>query len=486
MKRSIVWWLSLMLAIAGISCPVSAHALSLSEALATALKNSLDIQMQKERVHVRAFEVEEKEAAFDPEIHFKGGLSRAAAASQEIASGLTFGNPSTTRQLSAGLSRALGYGGKSTLRLLQRWGGPPLSSGDFVRTDLRLEVEQPLLRGWGREITETPIQRARAYRAIEQITLDLQAVETIVHVVEAYWEAVFARDNLAIAEQRHRLALQLVEINRARVSLGVSAPVETLTAESSAAAREEAVVVAQANIQNAEDRLRKLLRLPGESDSVVTPTDQPPPPAVLEEEEQKLIEAALLHRPEIARQTLDLHQQTLLVRLAEDKLRPSLDLTAGFAPLGIGSSHRESLSRLPQGDPYTWDVGMAFSYPIGNQAATAQYQASLAEHDRMRLAKENLRQQIIYEVRERMREVKTSEKRIESNGRARTLAEQKLAAGDERFRLGLIPSQDLLKMQEEVAEVKSSALRALIDYHKAKARLDQVTGAWVMRYRSIS
>jgi len=79
-------------------------------------------------------------------------------------------------------------------------------------------------------------------------------------------------------------------------------------------------------------------------------------------------------------------------------------------------------------------------------------------------------------VRQAARRVRTDRKRVETTHRARALAERKRAAGEERFRLGLIDSRILLEIQDETSDAQVAALRAITDAQVARVRLEQAQG----------
>jgi len=56
------------------------------------------------------------------------------------------------------------------------------------------------------------------------------------------------------------------------------------------------------------------------------------------------------------------------------------------------------------------------------------------------------------------------------------LAHAQLEAEQEKFRLGLTTSFDVLQLQEEFATARTGEIRTLSDYNVALASLDQVTG----------
>ncbi len=85
-----------------------------------------------------------------------------------------------------------------------------------------------------------------------------------------------------------------------------------------------------------------------------------------------------------------------------------------------------------------------------------------------------LEKNIVVEVREAHRQIKTDIKRVQATRVARKLAEEKLNAEEKKFKVGLSTSFNVLEFQEDLAEKQSNEIKAVIDYNKSLNRLNQV------------
>src|SRR4029079_3795810 len=92
---------------------------------------------------------------------------------------------------------------------------------------------------------------------------DIQLQSTIQstsrNVKNAYWDLAFQIDNLQAQQQSLDLAKRLLADNEKRVQIGTMAPIDIVEAQSEVARNEESVIVADAAIKQAEDRLRALV-----------------------------------------------------------------------------------------------------------------------------------------------------------------------------------------------------------------------------------
>ena len=118
--------------------------------------------------------------------------------------------------------------------------------------------------------------------------------------------------------------------------------------------------------------------------------------------------------------------------------------------------------------------GVKFSYPLGNRSAKSQLAASRLEAAQLILSIKELEKEIILEVREAIRQLKTDVKRVQASRIAKRLSEKKLKAEEKKFEVGLSTSFNVLEFQEDLAEQQSNEIKAIIDYNQSKTRFHQV------------
>ena len=89
----------------------------------------------------------------------------------------------------------------------------------------------------------------------------------------------------------------------------------------------------------------------------------------------------------------------------------------------------------------------------------------------------NLEKEIILEVRESIRQLRTDLKRVQASRISKRLAEKKLKAEEKKFEVGLSTSFNVLEFQEDLAKEQSNEIKAIIDYNQSKVRFRRVTVA---------
>ena len=376
---------------------------------------------------------------------------------------------------------------------------PSYSSG------LDLSFAQPLLRGFGREQTETGIRVARLQSDQAREAFIERVVATVRQAEVAYWNLVRARYQLKVAEESLKLAQQLHNDNKVRVQVGTLAPLELASSEAGIATRQEEIIRAQGAVGDAEDILRYLLNLDDPktwSLPMVPDTAVETQPASVELD--SALTTALESRPELAGERIAQASREVEQAYFRGQTRPRLDLKASYGFNGVGGDallrdeQGNVIATVPGGwsdafDQITgadfpgWSVGLEFGYPIRNRTAKAKATLADLSVEQGKVGLEQLRQQVQAEVRVAVRGLETARQQMESARVSVTLAEKNLDAEHKKYENGLSTSFEILRVQDDLTAARSRLVDALtsyrtslVEYHRAVGKLLDFAGVSVV------
>jgi outer membrane protein TolC len=274
------------------------------------------------------------------------------------------------------------------------------------------------------------------------------------------------------------------------VDVGTLAPLELVQSEVGIATREEQIILAEAEVQRAEDELRRLMHL--ESGELWEKPIVPTTPAETERPEIDLdgsIATAMAERPELRNQKLRNDILDLEARFFRNQMLPRLDLTARYGYNGIGGDFRDEETGAITAGGFSdavdqlsdqlfegWRVDLLFGYPLQNRTARAR--KAIADLDREQGQNElsELEENVIVEVRSAVRGVRTAAQQIESTRASRGLAERNLEAERKRYENGLSTSFQVLEIQEDLTAARSREVAAIASYRRALAEYWRATG----------
>jgi outer membrane protein len=318
-------------------------------------------------------------------------------------------------------------------------------------------------------------------------------------VRNAYWELVYAFAALDVARGSLDLAERLVADNRARVEVGTMAPLDVVQSEAEAATRRQAVAQAQATLDTNELALKRLI-VNGTDDPLwranITPVDRPTfrnEPVDIEIAVRK----ALTERSDLdaARKTVQSNDVTL--SYMRNLTLPAVDLNANYGAVGVGGTqflrsgpratdpiigevaggYSDAWRTLTARDYPNWNFFLSVSYPLGRSATEANYARAKVQRNQAAAQLRSLELSVATEVTNAALSISNSLTQYEAATKARELAQQRLAAEQSRFEVGLSTNYFVVQAQRDLATAQNSELRALLSYRQALVNFERVQAA---------
>lgn len=113
---------------------------------------------------------------------------------------------------------------------------------------------------------------------------------------------------------------------------------------------------------------------------------------------------------------------------------------------------------------------------MSNFFSRAAYAQARINYEQTLLQLKEQQQQIFLEIKNAVRAVQTNYQRVEAYRVARELAENKLKAEEEKFKVGLSTNYFVLQYQRDLANARTMELQAIIDYNLSLAQLNRALG----------
>jgi outer membrane protein len=378
------------------------------------------------------------------------------------------------------------------------------SSSSFVTfnptytSGLTATFTQPLLRGLFIDQTRQQIAVTQINREISEESLRATVTQTLANVRNAYWDLVFARSAVDVAQRALALADKLVEDNRARVEVGTLAPLDIVQAEAEAANRRQTLAVAEATLQTAELSLKRYL-VSGTEDPLwrmeLQPIDLPslePAPTDIE----GAVRRSLERRTDLINARKNIQSSDISLRYFRDLTMPEVDFVASYGAQGIGGTsiqraglgstvitntipggYTDALRLLTNRDYPNWNLQFNVSYNLFGSQADANYARARVQRNQSQARLRTLELQVATEVTNAALSVQSNLKRVEAAVAARELAEKRLEAEQSRFEVGMTVNFFVVQAQRDLRDAQNAELRALADYRKSLVIFERVQEA---------
>ena len=473
--------------------------LSVDEAIVLALEQNLDLRVERLNPLIEDFRVAEARSVYAPVVGTTVAQRNRTYPATSIFLGSESTNTDESLRNSLDLSQVVPWAGG---RYSATWDGSRATSTNtffsfdpLLESNVLLQYNQPLLRNLGIDSSRLQIAITRANRDISDIALRATIVRTQRRVRLAYWSLHFAYASLEVARQSLELAEESERNTRRRVEVGTVPGSDIVQSESEVARNEEGVIVAEAQLDDAEDNLRTLIFDPDGPDfwSIqIQPTDDPSLQAETIDVETA-IRNALNNRTDIGTLDKQIENTDTSIRYYRNQRLPDVDLQVNYSLNGAGGTEQlraegflgpvtgtrvtsfgSVLGDIFTNDFPTWRVGVTLRYELGNSFAKANLQRARLERTQADGRRRSLEVQIAQEVRAAGRSVITNRQRVEATQTAEDLAVRRLQAEQRQLDLGLTPPFFVVQAQRDLALARNSLARAVLFYTQSLVDFEAV------------
>jgi outer membrane protein TolC len=472
--------------------------LTLDDAVRLALENNLGLQVARFNPQLQDLNLAIARAAWTPALSTTFSQNGDTQPSTGFLSGTTtsthlgqFSNNTSVQQtLPTGGSYSIGWDSsrRTTNSLLSNY---PTQ----LNSSLALSISQPLLRGFTVDATRNQLYVTQKNREIADVQLQQQIATTARSVRNAYWDLAFARAALQVAQQSLDLANESLRNTRSRVEIGTTPPIDITEAQAEVANREEAVILADAQIQTAEDTLRALVYDPQSADFWtlhIEPTEPPPfQPSTVDVD--AAVRNAIDKRTDLVQARKSLEANDINIRYLRNQTLPDVNAQLDYGLTGVGGtqvqrsdifggniisttnrSYASALADLFGLNFPQWTASVNIRYPMGRSQQEANLAQARLSYSQASAQLKNQQLQVATQVREAARQVVTNQKRVDTTRAAREFAQSRLDAEQRKFAAGTSTNFLVFQAQRDLAQARNHELQATLDYQRSVVDLETV------------
>ncbi|MEB3273819.1 MAG: TolC family protein [Prochlorothrix sp.] len=437
--------------------------LTLSDAITLALQNNLSLKSAYLQRILDRQDLELAESQFSPQItptlRITYNADRLGSSLREA--NTTTASVGTTLDLPTGANLTVALGGDHRLTPgQQNQGGQNLTVG----------FSQPLLRGFGVELNQIPIEIARLQEQSNLLALEARVMGVITRVIQAYYRLLQTQEELDIQRRSVERTQRQRQITEALIEAGRIPQIELVQADADEARRQLSLASAENSLQTQQLALTQLLDLPlAQHDRrVPVATEIPAVETLSPLLAQDLLTRALAQNPDYRQTQLALIQDELGLKTARDQQRWSLNLETQYQQ-NIASD---------AADRHNIDVGLTLSRTLGDRSQSQAVTRQEVAIQQQANALEQAEAELTVTVTNLRRDVAFNFEQVQLARRSRELAEQRLENERFKFERGLQGSKldDVLRAEDAVVEARNSELATTITYLNTVARLEEVVG----------
>src|SRR5712692_5292223 len=391
-----------------------------------------------------------------------------------------------------------------------------------VTSQIFVGFQQQLLNGFGRSVNTRNIRIAKNNRKIADWAFTQQAITTVTNTITAYWELVFARENVKVQQQAVTVAEKLYNDNKKQLEIGTMAPLDVTRAESELATDRQNLIVAETvhlqNQQILKNAISKNPLAPNFVSVEIFPTDLPQRPEAIEAPSfEEAVKEAFGKRPELQEGALNLQNGEIDIKATRNALLPTATLTAQYGTVGLAGNQARFTTKTVAGAPVVDANGVAVSgdflpatqftpngiaqagfgdalssvfhnnfpdyqvslnvqIPIRNRSAQADNQRAILTQRQLEATLQQLKNAALLDVRNTYIALTQDRAQVDAASKARELQQQTFNAEQKKYQLGASTVYLVIQTQRDLISAQGTELRALANLAEAKANYERAVG----------
>ena len=392
-----------------------------------------------------------------------------------------------------------------------------------VQSSIFVGFQQQLLNGFGRVNTRN-IRIAKNNRKIADWAFTQQAITTVTNTITAYWELVFARENVKVQQQAVTVAEKLYNDNKKQLEIGTMAPLDVTRAESELATDRQNLIVAQTvqlqDQQVLKNAISKNPLAPNFVNAEIVPTDLPSRPEAIEAPTfEEAVKEAFGKRPELQEEALNLLNGQIDIKATRNALLPTATLSAQYGSVGLAGNQpiRGPATTISSGVPIVdgagnlipnefvgtqtapitgvakagfgdalssafhnnfpdYQVSLNVQIPLRNRSAQADNQRAILTQRQLEAQLQLLKNAALLDVRNTYIALTQDRSQVDAASKARELQQQTFDAEQKKYQLGASTVYLVIQTQRDLINAQGTELRALSNLAEAKANYERAVG----------
>ncbi|HEX5397583.1 MAG TPA: TolC family protein [Verrucomicrobiae bacterium] len=466
--------------------------MSLQDCIQDALAHNFDVQIQRINPQISQYNLNAAYAGYDVSFNASGQHSYSVSGASFRNGVIYAGTKQNANTFDSGFSGVLPWGLNYNFsgNISDSYGTSGSGSTNFFGLpfensygQIGVTLTQPLLKNFWIDSTRLNIKVAKNNLKSSEQGVRQQLITSVTAVANAYYELIFAQENVKVQEEALQLAQTQLDQDRQRLQIGTLAILSVQQDESQVATSKANLIAAQSTLDTDENILKNLL-----TDNYVKwqGTDIQPSQTLTAPLQtfnlQDSWNNGMTKRPDLLQAKLSVESQGIQLKYSKNQLFPELDLVGSYGWAGQGKEYSDVFGQFDQGNEPFYTYGAKMTVPLGNLNARNQYKAAKANLKQVLLQLKQLEQTVLVQIDNAVKVAQSDYQSVQATKQARIYAEAALEAEQKTYAVGKATTFEVLQYQNSLTSARSQELRALADYNKSLANLAAQEGTTLQQY----
>jgi len=468
----------------------AARPLSLQDCFTEALKHNLDVQIEQTVPQISLYNLQGAYSGYDPQFTFSGQhqYSDSGALIQNgVVTAPTIDNENLFNSAFIGDTPwGMNYnlGGNISEQHVGKTFSTNFLSGDSSSGSVGLSATQPLLKNFWIDNNRLTILVAKNRLKYSEQGLREQIITTVTAVENAYYELIFARDNVTVQQEALVLAQTQLDQDKQRVQIGTIAErAGTIEQDEAQVAQNRANLILAESTLGTDQRVLKNLITDQYSkwlEADIQPTMTLEAPLQLFDLQDSW-NKGMTGRPDLVQARLNVEQQGIQLKYYRNQLFPEVDLIGSYGFNGSGNEYRDSFNQMGDYSRPYYSYGGQLTVPLSSVGPRNQLKAGKATEKQLLLQLKQLEQNVMVQIDNAIGVAQSDYESVDASRQARIYAKAALDAEQSKYAVGKSTTFTVLQLQTALTTARSNEIRALANYNQALANLAAAEGSSLQR-----
>jgi outer membrane protein TolC len=363
----------------------------------------------------------------------------------------------------------------------------------FYDNQIKLQVQQPLLRDFGYEINYARIYIARNDQRVSMLDFRKALEDQIGEIEKDYWQLYEAQREVEVQEELLARTVDLASLlEKQERGGGQATHIEASQARSDVQTRKSILTQARAKVRDLSADIKRRTNDPDPDFAVASGATllaaDAPVQTLVHFDLQEQIDTAMLNRLELGQQQIRINSAEVAANVARYELLPKLDFVGSTQLQGLSTNFGDAAGDQFSAGHVGFSIGLQLEIPIGNREARAIYQRAILQRQQAIEDYRRLTAQISQDVETAARAVNTQWESLQDARAARFEIEDVLTGLNQLLAGGVALTPERIRLtldiQERLAEFQRQEVLALAQYNIAIAQLEKAKGT-LLRYNNI-
>jgi outer membrane protein TolC len=463
------------------------RAMSLDDCIQEALQHNLDLQIERTVPQISLYTLNSSYSGYDPTFNISGQH-------QYNDTGPDFQNaihiPGTSYEensfnsgVSGSMPWGLIYNFSGNVSHTYNYQSVIFTNGNNSGGQIGVTLTQPLLKNFWIDQTRLNIRVNKNRLKYSEQSLRSQFITSITAVENAYYELIYAQENVQVQQEALALAQTQLDQDRQRVQIGTLAQLDVQQDESQVASSKASLIAAIATLGTDQRALKYLLT---DQYSKWFDTDVQPTATLTAALQifdlQDSWGKGMTQRPDLIQARLNVEQQGIQLKYYRNQLFPEVDLLGTYGFNGTGQQFNDTFNQFNEGNRPFYGYGAQLIMPLSNVGPRNQYKSTKETLKQILLQLKQLEQNVMVEIDNDIGVARADYEKVEASRQARFYAEAALDAEQKKYAVGKSTTLAVLILQNTLTTDRGAEIRALADYNEALATLAKDEGSTLDRH----